>query len=117
MFTRFTKEEKATHYPADRRTCIGVKPYMWVVFASILLLPVAGAWMQYLIAGLPVDPTGPNVPLEHGAPLRLRIENQPGYKMVKWISSIDFVETHEIIGKGFGGKNEDDEYFDLLANT
>ncbi|QEC69147.1 molybdopterin-dependent oxidoreductase [Panacibacter ginsenosidivorans] len=57
------------------------------------------------------------LPLEHGAPLRLRVENQLGYKMVKWISSIEFLETHKIIGKGFGGKNEDDEYFDLLANT
>ncbi|MDB5276427.1 MAG: molybdopterin-dependent oxidoreductase [Ferruginibacter sp.] len=57
------------------------------------------------------------LPPEHGAPLRLRIENQLGYKMVKWISSIEFLETHESIGKGFGGKNEDDEYFDLLANT
>jgi DMSO/TMAO reductase YedYZ molybdopterin-dependent catalytic subunit len=57
------------------------------------------------------------LPLIHGAPLRLRVENQLGYKMVKWISSIEFLETHETIGKGFGGKNEDDEYFDLLANT
>ena len=57
------------------------------------------------------------LPIEHGAPLRLRVENQLGYKMVKWISSIEFVETHKTLGKGFGGKNEDDEYFDLLANT
>jgi len=57
------------------------------------------------------------LPLVHGAPIRLRVENQLGYKMVKWISSIEFLETHETIGKGFGGKNEDDEYFDLLADT
>ncbi|HEY5462979.1 MAG TPA: molybdopterin-dependent oxidoreductase [Hanamia sp.] len=57
------------------------------------------------------------LPIEHGAPLRLRVENQLGYKMVKWISAIEFVETYTNIGKGFGGKNEDDEYFDLLANT
>jgi DMSO/TMAO reductase YedYZ molybdopterin-dependent catalytic subunit len=57
------------------------------------------------------------LPVEHGAPLRLRVENQLGYKMVKWISSIEFVETYETVGKGQGGKNEDDEYFDLLANT
>lgn len=57
------------------------------------------------------------LPIEHGAPIRLRVENQLGYKMVKWISAIEFVESHETIGKGFGGKNEDDEYFDLLANT
>ena len=53
----------------------------------------------------------------HGAPLRLRVENQLGYKMVKWISKIEFLETHKHTGKGFGGKNEDDEYFDLLADT
>lgn len=57
------------------------------------------------------------LPLEHGAPLRLRVENQLGYKMVKWINAIEFVETYETVGKGFGGKNEDDEYFGLLANT
>jgi sulfoxide reductase catalytic subunit YedY len=57
------------------------------------------------------------LPAKHGAPLRLRIENQLGYKMVKWISKIEFLETAEFIGKGYGGKNEDDEYFDLLANT
>ncbi len=54
---------------------------------------------------------------EHGAPLRLRVENQLGYKMVKWISSIEFLETAQHTGKGYGGKNEDDEYYDLLADT
>ncbi len=55
--------------------------------------------------------------LGNGAPLRLRVENQLGYKMVKWISSIEFVKSPKSVGKGFGGKNEDDEYFDLLANS
>jgi sulfoxide reductase catalytic subunit YedY len=53
----------------------------------------------------------------YGAPLRLRVENQLGYKMVKWIDRIEFLETHKTVGKGYGGKNEDDEYFDLIANT
>jgi hypothetical protein len=53
----------------------------------------------------------------HGAPLRLRVENQLGYKMVKWISSIEFVATYKSLGKGQGGKNEDDEYFNLFADT
>ncbi len=52
----------------------------------------------------------------YGAPLRLRVENQLGFKMVKWIESIEFVESEQAIGKGQGGKNEDDEYFDLLPN-
>jgi hypothetical protein len=45
------------------------------------------------------------------------VENQLGYKMVKWVRSIEFIESHEDVGKGYGGKNEDDEYFDLLADT
>ena len=56
------------------------------------------------------------LPLEHGAPLRLRVENQLGYKMVKWIERIEFVETEKALGKGEGGKNEDGEYFDILPN-
>jgi methionine sulfoxide reductase catalytic subunit len=52
----------------------------------------------------------------HGAPVRLRVENQLGYKMVKWIERIEFVESEKQVGKGEGGKNEDDEYFDLLPN-
>jgi DMSO/TMAO reductase YedYZ molybdopterin-dependent catalytic subunit/thiosulfate reductase cytochrome b subunit len=57
-------------------------------------------------------------PLGHlyGAPLRLRVENQLGYKMVKWIRSIEFVASEKDVGKGHGGKNEDDEYYDLVAN-
>lgn len=55
--------------------------------------------------------------IEHGAPLRLRVENQLGYKMVKWIERIEFVNSAKDLGKGYGGKNEDDEYFDLLADS
>lgn len=40
----------------------------------------------------------------YGAPLRLRVENQLGYKMVKWIERIEFVESHKTVGKGYGGK-------------
>ena len=56
------------------------------------------------------------LPEVYGAPLRLRVENQLGYKMVKWIERIEFIESAKLIGKGKGGKNEDDEYFDLLPN-
>ena len=52
----------------------------------------------------------------YGAPLRLRVENQLGYKMVKWIERIEFIESEKQVGEGEGGKNEDDEYFDLLPN-
>ena len=52
----------------------------------------------------------------YGAPLRLRVENQLGYKMVKWIERIEFIESEKALGLGEGGSNEDDEYFDLLPN-
>lgn len=47
----------------------------------------------------------------HGAPLRLRNEVELGFKQVKWIESIEFVESFDHIGKGQGGYNEDHEYF------
>jgi DMSO/TMAO reductase YedYZ molybdopterin-dependent catalytic subunit len=56
------------------------------------------------------------LPEVYGAPLRLRVENQLGYKMVKWIERIEFIESEKSLGEGEGGKNEDDEYFDLLPN-
>ncbi|MEO6924510.1 MAG: molybdopterin-dependent oxidoreductase [Bryocella sp.] len=59
---------------------------------------------------------GEMLPSEHGAPLRLRVENQLGYKMVKWIERIEFIESEKELGHGEGGANEDDEYFDLLPN-
>ena len=67
------------------------------------------AMLAYEMNGEPLPPV-------YGAPLRLRVENQLGYKMVKWIERIEFVESEKEVGKGEGGKNEDDEYFDLLPN-
>ena len=65
---------------------------------------------------LAYEMNGHPLPKEYGAPLRLRVENQLGYKMVKWIERIEFVESEKQLGKGEGGANEDDEYFDLLPN-
>ena len=59
---------------------------------------------------------GAPLPVEYGAPLRLRVENQLGYKMVKWIERIEFIESERSLGEGEGGSNEDQEYFDLLPN-
>jgi len=59
---------------------------------------------------------GQALPATYGAPLRLRVENQLGYKMVKWIERIEFVESEKMVGHGEGGSNEDEEYFDLLPN-
>lgn len=52
----------------------------------------------------------------YGAPCRLRVENHLGYKMVKWIEEIRFIDSEKSVGLGHGGKNEDDEFFDLVPN-
>ncbi len=54
--------------------------------------------------------------LEHGAPLRLRVERKLGYKMVKYIRSIEFVEDFKHIGAGRGGYREDNVMFDWEAS-
>ena len=50
------------------------------------------------------------LPIEHGAPLRLRIETQLGYKHAKYIRKIEFVETYDKIASGKGGYWEDQGY-------
>jgi DMSO/TMAO reductase YedYZ molybdopterin-dependent catalytic subunit/thiosulfate reductase cytochrome b subunit len=63
---------------------------------------------------LAYEMNGMPLPRVHGAPVRLRVENQLGFKMVKWIREIRFVETEKALGDGQGGAKEDEEYFDLL---
>jgi DMSO/TMAO reductase YedYZ molybdopterin-dependent catalytic subunit len=50
------------------------------------------------------------LPVEHGAPLRLRVENQLGYKMAKYIRAIEFVADLKNIQQGKGGYWEDQGY-------
>jgi DMSO/TMAO reductase YedYZ molybdopterin-dependent catalytic subunit/thiosulfate reductase cytochrome b subunit len=65
---------------------------------------------------LALEMNGQPLPLVYGAPLRLRVENQLGYKMIKWIERIEFISSEKLVGQGEGGSNEDEEYFDLLPN-
>ncbi len=45
---------------------------------------------------------GQELPTGHGAPLRLRVPRQLGYKSVKYLSRITVVDTLKDIGKGLG---------------
>ena len=58
---------------------------------------------------------GESLDIGHGAPLRLRVETQLGYKMVKWLKSIEFVNGYKNIGKGQGGHREDHMYYSPRA--
>ncbi len=46
---------------------------------------------------------GEALPVAHGAPLRLRVERQLGYKHAKYVMRIEAVESLDGIGKGNGG--------------
>ena len=50
------------------------------------------------------------VPVANGAPLRLRVERQLGYKMAKYVMRIELVESYANIGEGKGGYWEDHGY-------
>jgi sulfoxide reductase catalytic subunit YedY len=64
---------------------------------------------------LAYEMNGQPLPIDHGAPLRLRVETQLGFTMVKYIRAIEFVETYAHIGKGQGGWREDYQYFSQEA--
>lgn len=57
-----------------------------------------------------------DLPIEHGAPLRLRCEHKLGYKMVKYLKSIEFVDKFDDLGAGCGGYREDNIKFDWEAS-
>lgn len=60
---------------------------------------------------LAYEMNGEPLPVLHGAPLRLRVENQLGFKQVKWIKEIEFVRHFSERGGGEGGYNEDHEFY------
>ena len=53
---------------------------------------------------------GKTLPVEHGAPVRLRAERQLGYKMPKYIQRIVLAESFNRVGGGKGGYWEDQGY-------
>jgi methionine sulfoxide reductase catalytic subunit len=60
---------------------------------------------------LAYEMNGEPLSVPYGSPLRLRVETQLGFKMVKWIQSIEFVSDYKNIGKGQGGHREDYMYY------
>jgi DMSO/TMAO reductase YedYZ molybdopterin-dependent catalytic subunit len=53
---------------------------------------------------------GQPLPVAHGAPLRLRVERQIGYKNAKYVTRIEAVEALDKLGRGKGGFWEDRGY-------
>lgn len=67
--------------------------------------------MRHALTILAYEMNGAPVSVLHGAPLRLRCENELGFKMVKWIAAIEFVRDFADLGAGQGGYNEDHEFY------
>ena len=67
--------------------------------------------MRHELTILAYEMNGAPLPMLHGAPLRLRCENELGFKMVKWIAAIEFVRDFAHLGAGEGGYNEDHEFY------
>jgi DMSO/TMAO reductase YedYZ molybdopterin-dependent catalytic subunit len=59
---------------------------------------------------LAYEMNGAPLPLAHGAPVRLRVERQLGYKMAKFVARIEVVTRFDRIGRGRGGTWEDSGY-------
>jgi DMSO/TMAO reductase YedYZ molybdopterin-dependent catalytic subunit len=53
---------------------------------------------------------GAPLPIGHGAPIRLRVERQLGYKMAKYVMRIEVVTDFDSIAGGRGGYWEDQGY-------
>jgi len=53
---------------------------------------------------------GETLPVKNGAPIRVRIERQLGYKMAKYIMRIELVDSFASISGGKGGYWEDQGY-------
>lgn len=53
---------------------------------------------------------GKPLPVENGAPLRVRVERQLGYKQPKYVHKIELIDSFTAIGGGRGGYWEDNGY-------
>jgi len=92
---------------------------MWVVFYSLGEGADKGVYydahpiehMSHHLTMLAYDMNDQPLPFGHGAPLRLRNEIELGFKQVKWIKGIEFVSHFSEIGSGYGGYNQDHEFF------
>jgi DMSO/TMAO reductase YedYZ molybdopterin-dependent catalytic subunit len=63
-------------------------------------LDMSDAWHPQTLLAYGMN--GQELPTPHGAPVRLRVARQLGYKSVKYLSRITVTDTLENIGKGLG---------------
>ena len=92
---------------------VGVDPRArWVVF-----FPFDDFWESIDMADalhpqtiLALGMNGSSIPPDHGAPVRLRVARQLGYKSIKYLSRVTVTDTLKPFGKGLGGINPEYGY-------
>ncbi|MCJ2050933.1 molybdopterin-dependent oxidoreductase [Methylobacterium sp. J-070] len=89
--------------PADAPAKDGRTPIRY--YESIDLYDAANP--QTILA---YDLNGKPLPVSNGAPLRLRVERQLGYKQAKYVMRVELVESLKGLGQGSGGYWEDRGY-------
>jgi len=83
-----------------------VRATHWVSAIGTLALIVSVAILlahpqTYLAYGM----NGQDIPTPHGAPVRLPVARQLGYKSIKYLSRVTVTDTLKPFGKGLGGSN------------
>ncbi len=90
---------------------VGVQPQArYVVFFAFEQgydsIDMSDAWHPQTL--LTYGMNGQDLPLPHGAPVRLRVPRQLGYKSRKWLSRITVTDSMKDFGKGLGSTDADD---------
>ena len=101
----------------------GLKPearYLALFCADTLELSLDGTGDYYETIAIPdayhpqtilaYEMNGAALPIAHGAPIRLRLERQLGYKMAKYVMRIEAIANFDQLGRGKGGYWEDRGY-------
>jgi sulfoxide reductase catalytic subunit YedY len=78
-------------------------------------LPIEMARLPQTILAYEMNDQPLTVP--YGAPLRLRVETQLGFKMVKWLTGIEFIASYSHYGEGQGGSREDIQNFEPVVSV
>ncbi len=95
---------KFTSYGLDQLTYGGKPRRPFYEVLDLLLATHPQTILAYALNDAPL-------PLAHGAPLRLRVETQLGYKMVKYLRAIELVAEYRTSGDGQGGSREDTMFY------
>ena len=92
---------------------VGIRPEAkYVVFYAVDdwwdSLDMADAWHPQTLLAYGMN--GQDLPVPHGAPVRLRVERQLGYKNLKYLSQITVTDSVKDIGKGQGAIGAENGY-------